>query len=103
MAGLMISARVGFRFFNSMIHTIKLRKKQIEKLQLEIMEWTDKASNIQSKFNFTLPDYILDEIIENDKSKNYINKAPQNVVKNDRLQLSKEKEKLNEILLKINK
>lgn len=55
------------------LNEFEIRKKQIEKLQLEIMEWTDKASIIQSKFNFTLPDYILNEIIENDKSKNYIN------------------------------
>ncbi len=32
MAGLMISARVGFRFLNSFLHTVKLRKKQIEKV-----------------------------------------------------------------------
>ena len=36
-------------------------------------------------------------------NENYVNKAPANVVENDRLQLSKEEEKLEELLSKINK
>ena len=39
------------------------------------------------------------KLLSND---NYVNKAPANVVENDRIQLEKEEQKLKEILLKIN-
>lgn len=37
------------------------------------LEWNKKAKIIQSKFNFILPDYIIDEIIKNEEKKDYLN------------------------------
>lgn len=34
----------------------------------EINIWNKKASEVQARFNFTIPNYILDEIIEQENS-----------------------------------
>ena len=42
-------------------------------LKKQIKLWQEKANLIQSQFNFNLPNYIIDEIINNESSKNYRN------------------------------
>lgn len=49
------------------------RKKELNDLQNRIIEFKEKAKKIQSCFDFTIPDYIIDEIIENEEKKEYIN------------------------------
>lgn len=34
----------------------------------EVKIWNEKASNIQSRFDFAIPNYILDEIIEQENN-----------------------------------
>lgn len=46
---------------------------ELDRLQNNISNWEQKANIIKSQFNFHLPDYIVDEIIQNEGSKNYIN------------------------------
>ena len=46
---------------------------ELDRLQNNISNWEQKAEIIKSRFNFNLPDYIIDEIIKNDTSKNYVN------------------------------
>lgn len=52
-----------------------LKKEKLEELQKRISDWNLKASKIQSNFDFVLPNYIIDEIIDsqNKQYKNYIN------------------------------
>ncbi len=38
-------------------------------LQNQIDEWNKKATKIQLQFDFTIPNYILDEIIEQENNK----------------------------------
>lgn len=54
---------------------LKNKKAKLEELQKQISDWNLKASKIQSKFDFPLPNYIIDEIIDsqNKQYKNYIN------------------------------
>ena len=42
-------------------------------LKKQIKLWQEKANLIRSQFNFNLPNYIIDEIINNESSKNYRN------------------------------
>ena len=49
------------------------KQNELRKLKDEILEWNKKARKIQSKFNFVLPDYIIDEIIESETKKDYSN------------------------------
>ena len=51
----------------------EIKDVELNKLQSKIIEWNKKAEVIQSKFNFILPNYIIDEIIENESSKNFLN------------------------------
>ena len=51
----------------------KITEIEINELQNKISEWNEKANFIKNKFNFDIPNYIIDEIIENEDSKNYSN------------------------------
>lgn len=65
-----------FKRMNSLseqLEKLEQRRIELEKLQNRISEWNRKASEIQSKFNFILPNYIIDEIIENEDRKDYLN------------------------------
>lgn len=42
-------------------------------LKDEVSKWNNMAMKIQSKFNFVLPNYIIDEILKNDEKKDYHN------------------------------
>ena len=48
-------------------------EEKLEELQKKVLEWNQKAKIIQAKFNFVLPNYIIDEIIEKESHKNYSN------------------------------
>ena len=47
--------------------------QNILELKKQIEIWNKKAAIIQSQFNFSIPNYIIDEIISNEYSKNYSN------------------------------
>ena len=63
------------KLFN--IHTAQNAVNNIEDesihLQQKLSMWNEKAKKIQSNFDFCIPDYIIDEIIENEDSKNFVN------------------------------
>lgn len=59
--------------FSEKINEIELKRAELNLLQDEISEWNKKSSKIQSNFDFTLPQYLINEIIENEKSKDYFN------------------------------
>lgn len=42
-------------------------------LKKQLSVRAERASEIQTKFDFVLPDYIIDEIIENENSKSFLN------------------------------
>lgn len=62
-------------FFNysNQITEIEYKQKELTKLKSRIIDWKKKASIIQSNFDFILPNYIIDEIIENERNKDYLN------------------------------
>lgn len=48
-------------------------KQNLLELKKQIEIWNKKANTIQSQFDFIIPNYIIDEIINNEYSKNYSN------------------------------
>lgn len=50
-----------------------IKKSEFKRLQEDFLKWNQKANEIQSKFDFILPNYIIDEIIENEENKAYFN------------------------------
>lgn len=50
--------------------TLKLKLKI---LQSKVNLWNEKAAKIQTQFNFILPSYLIDEIIDQEHCKNYSN------------------------------
>ena len=46
---------------------------ELTRMQNKINEWEQKSNELQEKFNFPLPDYIVDEILESEKNKNFVN------------------------------
>lgn len=40
------------------------KQKEIADLKSKITQWEEKAKKIQSRFEFIIPSYIIDEIIE---------------------------------------
>ena len=62
-------------FFNysKQITEIEYKQKELTELKRKIIDWKKKASIIQSNFDFILPNYIIDEIIENERNKDYLN------------------------------
>ena len=58
---------------SNMLNTLKNKENELEKLQNKLGDWNQKAKQIQSKLNFTLPNYLIDEIIDNEFTKNYFN------------------------------
>lgn len=55
------------------IKEIEYKQAELKKLQNKISKWNQNFTKIQSKFDFILPNYIIDEIIENEEQKNYLN------------------------------
>lgn len=59
----------------SSIYTLNIEKteEKIKKLTNKILTWNIKANKIRGQFSFLIPDYLIDEIIENEADKNYNN------------------------------
>lgn len=58
---------------SNQIKEIEQKQAELKELQNEVSEWNHMAIKIQSKFDFVLPNYIIDEILKNTEKKNYIN------------------------------
>lgn len=58
---------------NNVSNELKTSLIEVNKLEKKISDSKEKAKEIQAKFNFQIPDYIIDEIVENETSKSYIN------------------------------
>lgn len=63
------------KLFNidSIKNAVNTTKSESIYLQQELSTWNKKANKIQSNFNFHIPDYIIDEIIESEDSKSFVN------------------------------
>lgn len=59
--------------FSNQIKEFEHKQFELNNLQDEISEWNNKSIKIQSNFDFVLPNYIIDEILENENTKNYFN------------------------------
>ena len=59
-------------FFNK-LKILDSKYYELNTLQHKISEWNEKSLKIQSQFDFVLPNYIIDEIIENEVKKDYLN------------------------------
>ena len=55
------------------IRKLKCKKEQLNLLKEKLEYWNQKSLEIQSKFDFIIPNYIIGEIIEKEKSKDYLN------------------------------
>ena len=60
-------------FLSNKVETHKYNNLELQNLQDKVSTWNHKADIIQSKFNFILPNYIIDEIIESEEHKDFIN------------------------------
>ena len=63
------------KLFNidSIKNAVNTTKSESIYLQQELSTWNKKANKIQSSFDFHIPDYIIDEIIESEDSKSFVN------------------------------
>ena len=52
---------------------VNTTKSESIRLQQDLSTRNEKANKIQSNFNFHIPDYIIDEIIESEESKSFVN------------------------------
>lgn len=55
------------------INEIEKRKKEIDILNEKVSIWNAKADKIREQFDFFIPNYLIDEIIEKEIEKNYNN------------------------------
>lgn len=55
------------------IEDIDKRKEEIKILNDKIQSWNSKADKIREQFDFFIPNYLIDEIIEKEIEKNYNN------------------------------
>lgn len=46
---------------------------ELANIQQKLEIWNEKAKKIQNNFDFHIPDYIIDEIIQNETSKSFVN------------------------------
>ena len=60
-------------FENNINSNLSNIEQHISELKKQIELWNKKATFIQSQFDFIIPNYIIDEIISNEYSKNYSN------------------------------
>ena len=60
-------------FENNINSNLSNLEQHISELKKQIELWNKKATFIQSQFDFIIPNYIIDEIISNEYSKNYSN------------------------------
>ena len=59
--------------FSVKIKDLEIKHIELNILKNEILEWNKKSWQIQSNFDFPLPQYLINEIIETEKSKDYFN------------------------------
>lgn len=59
--------------FEKEIKELEKKKQDIKILKDKITTWNDKADKIRGQFDFTIPNYLIDEIIEKEIDKNYNN------------------------------
>ena len=59
--------------FSEKIKDLEIKRVELNILKDEILEWNKKSMQIQSNFDFPLPQYLINEIIEKEKSKDYFN------------------------------
>ena len=59
--------------FSEKIKDLEIKRIELNILKDEILEWNKKSMQIQSNFDFPLPQYLINEIIEKEKSKDYFN------------------------------
>ncbi len=62
-----------FSDYSNQLQKIEQNQAKLKNLQNKILEWNQKAIKIQRKFDFILPNYIIDEIVENEEKKDYCN------------------------------
>lgn len=62
-----------FLSYSDQIKEIEYKQAEFKKLQDKISDWNQKATKIQSNFDFILPNYLIDEIVENEEKKDYLN------------------------------
>ena len=55
------------------IKELETRKEEIKLLNDKIATWNAKADKIRKQFDFFIPNYLIDEIIEKEIEKNYSN------------------------------
>ena len=60
-------------FENNINSNLSNIEQHISELKKQIELWNKKATFIQSQLDFIIPNYIIDEIISNEYSKNYSN------------------------------
>ena len=60
-------------FENNINSNLSNIEQHISELKKQIELWNKKATFIQSQFDFIITNYIIDEIISNEYSKNYSN------------------------------
>ena len=60
-------------FENNINSNLSNIEQHISELKKQIELWNKKATFIQSQFDFIIPNYIIDEIIRKENSKNYSN------------------------------
>ena len=58
---------------SNQIKEVELKQSELRELQNKVSEWNHLAIKIQSKFDFILPNYIIDEILKNREKKDYNN------------------------------
>lgn len=62
-----------FSEYSNEMKQIERNQAELRNLQNKILEWNQKAIKIQRKFDFILPNYIIDEIVKSEKKKDYSN------------------------------
>ena len=61
------------KLLSNQIEEIEYKQMELKELKNKVSEWNYMAMKIQSKFDFILPNYIIDEILKNEEKKDYIN------------------------------
>ena len=64
---------LSFLEYSEQIKDFNQNKENFKSLQNEISYWNQKAMKIQSKFDFVLPNYIIDEIVECEEKNDFYN------------------------------
>lgn len=69
----MIKRSKNYSLYIEDIKEIETLKEETKLLNDKISKWNTKADEIREQFNFFIPNYLIDEIIEKEIEKNYSN------------------------------